>query len=645
MEQNKKKAPKQAKSAKKPAKKATPKMQESVASSATPLFTEEIVATSTRRNKAGSIHRTDRFKNITDGVVPYKYTYGVTNKSNLDIRDTVILCQKAYYNFAIFRNTIDMMTEFSCSPIFYRGGSKKSRDFFEALFNKNNLRSFMDKFFREYYRSGNVFVYRFDGKVSNDDLRKLTQTFGSNGIYVNLPLRYMILNPADIQIQGGLNFTTGSYFKILTDYELNRLRNPRTEEDLDVFNSLPAETKEEIKNTKGNSVLMPLSSEKIKAVFYKKQDYEPFAVPMGYPVLEDINWKAEMKKMDMAIARTMQQAILLVTMGTEPDKGGVNPKNLAAMQDLFKNESVGRVLIADYTTEAKFVIPDIGNLLGPQKYEVVDSDIRIGLQNILVGDEKFANQSIKTEVFLARLNQAREAFINEFLLPEIKRISKEMGFKNYPMPCFETFALGDDMTSSKIYNRLVELGVLTPDEGITAIETGRLPDPEESLESQNKFKELRDKGLYQPVIGGKKNGGGGRPQGTGTPQETKNVSPIGQGEQSQAYYSLRKDSDNLILSNQLMSRVEASLRKLHKIKRLNKRQKEVAQGITEIIVANEEPKNWIKSIDKYLTNPVDNNDERVSQIRDIAQHHQVDYYLASILLASEQKKESDDAKK
>lgn len=47
---------------------------------------------------------------------------------------------------------------------------------------------------------------------------------------------------------------------------------------------------------------------------------------MGYPVLEDINWKAEMKKMDMAIARTMQQAILLVTMGTEPEKGGVNQK-------------------------------------------------------------------------------------------------------------------------------------------------------------------------------------------------------------------------------------------------------------------------------------------------------------------------------
>ena len=135
---------------------------------------------------------------------------------------------------------------------------------------------------------------------------------------------------------------------------------------------------------------MPLDSEHINAVFYKKQDYEPFSVPMGYPVLEDINWKAERKKMDMAVARTMQQAILLVTMGTEPEKGGVNQKNLAAMQALFQNESVGRVLIADYTTKAEFVVPNIGSLLDSKKYEVVDRDIQLGLNNILVGESTFA---------------------------------------------------------------------------------------------------------------------------------------------------------------------------------------------------------------------------------------------------------------
>ena len=57
-----------------------------------------------RRDVAGSIIRTDRFKNIDDGVLPFRYSSSVygTNRSFLDVRDCVILCQKAYYNDRIF---------------------------------------------------------------------------------------------------------------------------------------------------------------------------------------------------------------------------------------------------------------------------------------------------------------------------------------------------------------------------------------------------------------------------------------------------------------------------------------------------------------------------------------------------------------
>ena len=42
--------------------------------------------TRTRRNKAADIPRTDRFKNIEDGMIPFKYSHGITNNSNIDIR-------------------------------------------------------------------------------------------------------------------------------------------------------------------------------------------------------------------------------------------------------------------------------------------------------------------------------------------------------------------------------------------------------------------------------------------------------------------------------------------------------------------------------------------------------------------------------
>jgi hypothetical protein len=593
-------------------------------------------STKIRRNASSSIQRTDKFKNIEDGLIPFRYSAGLKNESNVSIRDAVILCQKAYYNFAVFRNTVDLMTEFSSSQIYFRGGSQKSRDFFDALFKKINLWDFQDQFFREYYRSGNVFVYRFDTKVSDDDIAKITQTFGLfSKAAVNLPSRYMILNPADIQMGGSINFSLGRYYKIISDYELERLKNPKTDEDIEVLKSLPTETQKLIQQKTIGILTLPLDSSRLVAVFYKKQAYEPFAVPMGYPVLEDINWKAEMKKMDMSITRTMQQAILLVTMGTEPEKGGINQKNLEAMQKLFENQSVGRVLIADYTTKAEFVIPDIGNLIGPEKYQIVDKDIQIGLNNILIGSEKFANQSIKVQVFVERLKQARQAFINEFLFPEIRRISKELGFKNYPTPNFEDIDLKDDVQYSRIYNRLIELGILTPEEGIRAIETGRLPNDEESQSAQLKFKELKDKGFYQPLIGGgtAKTDQAGRPVGTdGVKQSTKNVKPIGTNAQEE--YSFLKVKNNLIAYQKLEEEIGNALRKKHNLKKLSFQQKNVAEDIARIIISNENPENWKNKIEDYLTAPNDKNPDQVKNIQNIAIAHQIDSYLASILYHS-----------
>jgi hypothetical protein len=79
--------------------------------------------TQIRRNIAADINRTDRYKNIDSGLIPFRYSTGISNGSNMNVRDAVILCQKCYYNFAVFRNTIDLMTEFSCSNIYFKGGS------------------------------------------------------------------------------------------------------------------------------------------------------------------------------------------------------------------------------------------------------------------------------------------------------------------------------------------------------------------------------------------------------------------------------------------------------------------------------------------------------------------------------------------
>jgi hypothetical protein len=630
----------------------------------TPMMVSEAQATRTRSNKSAYIERQNRFTNIEEGLVPFKYSKGTTNLSNLDVRDAVILCQKAYYNFAVFRNTIDLMTEFTISPIYFKGGSKKSRSFFEALFKKINLYDFQDKFFREFYRSGNVFTYRFETDLKNADVKKISRTYGAKAkSKVKIPSRYMLLNPADIQVGGNISYRNSSYFKVLSRFEVQRLKNPRTEEDKEVYDALPEEVKRSLSKGSGSVLAIPIDNDKLIATFYKKQDYEPLSIPMGFPVLEDLNWKQEMKKMDMAITRTTQQAILLITMGSEPEKGGINQKNLAAMQDLFVNESVGRVLIADYTTKAEFVIPNIADILDPKKYEVVNTDIQMGLNNVLFGSERFANQMAKTEMFLARLRQSREVFLNEFLMPEIKRISKEIGFRDFPEPEFDAVTLRDETNLQRIYSRLIEVGVLTPEEGLEALKKNRLPEPEDSVESQKGLLKLKEDGLYEPLVGPGAHPGNvmkeedltaqppqekksppqpnGRPPGSGSPQTTKKITPIGQGPRTRngmptasVQFSLSKVHENMLLAQKLSTKVGGLLKTKHKIKRLSAKQKNIVEQIVSVVIANEAPEKWVSKAKEYVAKPIDQNKQRAKEVQQVAYEHQVDDYLAGILFAS-----------
>jgi hypothetical protein len=611
---------------------------------------------SVRRNRAATITRSERYSNIEGGVVPFIYSASRGKyTSNISIRDAIILCQKCYYNFSVFRNTIDLMTEFSCSPIYFTGGNAQSRKFFEAWSNRVNLWRLQDEFYREYYRSGNVFLYKLNAIFNKEDLSAISDVLTA-AKQKEVPIRYIILNPADIQSIGSASFISPRYVKVLNDFEMQVLTNPKSDEEKDLAKRIQefGQLQETVKTAQSQTYLVfYLDPDRVKAVFYKKQPYEPFGVPMGFPVLQDINWKQELKNIDMAISRTIQQSILLVTMGND-EVGMPTAKQIANLKNIFQNESVGRILVTDYTTNAKFVIPEVDKLLDPKKYQIVNEDIKNGLNNVLIGDEKYANSSTKVEMFLARLKHAREVFLNEFLLPEIKFVGEQLGFKSIPTPRFKDSDFKDDPNLARIYSRLIEIGVLTPEEGITALETGRLPLPEESVESQKKLHDYHEDGLYQPLLnnpnlvvpqtgkielgqqpkaapqksGPASSGLSGRPPGTGTPKSVNNVGKIGK------KVSAKEVASNLARFDLLEGSIENYLKEKFKRKKLIKEQKQIVSEIAETIAINEKPQNWLESIAKYVNEPVQAN-ENLNEVTEISEKHGVDTKTAILLMHSQ----------
>lgn len=546
----------------------------------------------------------DAFQCLKSIPLPY-YGYTGERQAYIGASTSIDLCSRAWAGFPAARNAIEVAVEFSSQPLYIKCKNKTVKRFFQEWFHAIRIKKFVQEFFREYYRSGNVFMLLFNGKFGPAYYQNFQDSFGAKEN--KIPIRYEILNPTNIFVPVGLA-APYTYVRLLSTYEIQRLKNPLTPQDKQVYDSLPPVAKEQITNY-GNSPLgiyIPLDPEKLRFAFYKKQSYEPLAVPMIWPVLPDIEWKLMLKKQDKALVQNVERILLLVTTGEAPNQWnggkGINPKNITNLQSLLSNATLNRVLVADYSTKANFIQPDL-SALGPEKYAVVNQDIKEGLQSILAGDDKFANAQMKAQIFIQRLEEGQTVFLDEFLEIEVQRICETMGFRDKPKVGFVPINLQDQATMSRVITQLGQLGILTGKQTVKVLNDGVLPDADEMDEAQTEYLKDRDDGKYYPLVGDSQKqdgqvGGGGRPVGTGVPKSSNKVGPIGKGAEKGEKFSLKSMVETMKARSNLESYVEDALLKKTGLKELNEAQKNAAASLTFSIMASAPKEKWTKAIAK-----------------------------------------------
>jgi len=561
---------------------------------------------SVRRGESytSSKNETSEYYHIQKSASPFS-----SNLGNVGCADAINLCQQAYYNFPSFKNPITMQVYLANSPIHFTGGENEQvLQFYKDWWDKIGGWNVANQFFLEWWRSGNIFLYRFDGEIPLKEVKKIAgkESFARNR---KLPLKYVILNPSDIRGLATSSFSDQFYGKVLNAYEVAMLKNPQTDFDKQVVEGLTPEARADI--ARGLSPILKLDSDKMRICFNGKQDYESMAVPPYFGVLKDINLKESMKTADAKVAASADYCILLITAGN--DKMGMKERQFLVngLGELFKSQSVGRVLFSDYTAKAEFVIPDLAKIMGAAKYEVVDRDIVRGMVDIMSKDENFSSGVTKSKIYLELLNQARESFLRFFLIPEMERIATEMGFAGPVTAEFEEISLDSIAEARKLYNRLYELGALTTEELFHAYESNMLPKYKDSLESQKEFRKLRKQEIYEPLIGGPADKAEGRPTGTKAPQTTKKVSPRGQA-------SLEKIQETFPKFGGLLEKVEGEYKKKNSLVRLSKSHKRLCESIFEQIILHEKMENWVvATIQDYLSQPMRPQSEQGEEIFEI----------------------------
>ncbi len=84
----------------------------------------------------------------------------------------------------------------------------------------------------------------------------------------------------------------------------------------------------------------------------------------------------------------------------------------------------------------------------------------------------------------------------------IKRIAKTLGLKKYPTAKFRDIDIRDKTQLMRVTTRLMELGIITPQQGIDMFHTGEFPKSEDIAPSQPEFVSQRKEGYYNPIVGG-----------------------------------------------------------------------------------------------------------------------------------------------
>lgn len=478
----------------------------------------------TRQNNAYQNALTNKYFNYYVGFCP-------DGTSAIPTTEVIRLCQLAYFNNGTVGNVIDIMQEFSVANIDYISTKKASREAMLGWAAAIKLKGFCDQVALEYYRSGNVIIYKFDGQIKSSNLERV-------GVQVNprdkIPLRYTLINPALVTM-ARTGFVDAVQYSVTIPSSEVELMLKEFKKNADMFGTLPPEFQDAFNSSKvkhqGN-LIIKLNPENIITLYRKKQPYELYALPFLARVLDDIDFKNELRNMDRALARVISRLLVHVKVGK--DDLIPSPQSLQELRTLLANPSTSTYLVTDHTVSISQYFPDVAAMLDPKKYDAINQDIQqaLGITSAAFGDGggNYSNNFLGIKVLVERIKDGRSKILEDFLIPESQRVAAAFKIKGDVKPEIQGVDLNDEKEWAKIYSRLYEMGVFSPESTIESIRDGRLPTYNEEVDRQRESLALRNEGLFQTNINrGGNSPAAGRPTGTPNPEQTtlKKVGPVG----------------------------------------------------------------------------------------------------------------------
>ena len=399
-------------------------------------------------------------------------------------RDIMISCNNAYYTIGIVRNMIDLMADFCVKGIDWSHTNRNVEAFYKQWFKTVEGYDVSERFCNYLARLGNNCVFTNFMKVPDAVAKDWKRTKGDEFKEVvaakrKIPGKYIFVDItalSELYPELGrfttkrtfiLNFSTG-----LVNSMLYGNRKIAGQFDLaNVIKYIPDELRKKITENNGSMVF---NTDELRLTHYKKDDWDSWAKPLIYSILEPLTLLRKMHLADMSALDGAISNIRLWTVGyidpTNPLNSVIPTKaQLAKVREVVLSNITAGTLDVFWGPDLKFTESntEVHKFLGPEKYQHIMAMIYdgMGIPPSLAGgggsgDSGFTNNFISMKVLIEKLNYLRNK-LTEFWTHEAKIVQKAMGFSSPAKLVFDDAILSDEAQYKKLLIELYDRDVIS----------------------------------------------------------------------------------------------------------------------------------------------------------------------------------------
>jgi hypothetical protein len=393
------------------------------------------------------------------------------------IKDIIRRADLVYQRVGLVKNVIDLMGDFASQGITIVHPNKRTERFYRAWFKKVNGKDRSERFLNNLYRTGNVVINKQTAKLNNKIIDKMFKVTAAVDIpdpsvdeieivKKEIPWRYTFIDPVYVDVLGGSlsSFAGQKIYGVLLPSHLRKLINsPKNDAERAVIAQLPSDIMDAA-TTRKPYILNP---EKTIVCHYKKDDWQIWAYPMIYAIMDDITVLEKLKLADICALDGAVSNIRIFKLGSLEHK--IAPTKAAASKlaaILGNNVGAGTMdLVWGPDIELVESSSNVHNFLGEEKYKPHLNSVYagLGIPPTLTGTFGAAgttNNFISLKTLTQRLQYGRDV-LTAFWEKELEIVQKAMGFKYAAKIEFDRMDLSNEDAEKALLIQLADRNVIS----------------------------------------------------------------------------------------------------------------------------------------------------------------------------------------